>query len=83
MEFKKLIWKNSTSKYTSGKDAFIGKIKVGTYYYNGIDRDPALRYVAKTTLPNLKPDLGKFPTEEEAIDIIEKSVAAWLKEITQ
>lgn len=74
-----ITWKTSTSRFSSGKVAYVGKIKIGSYHYNGIDRDESLRQVAMTILPGLEPDLGKFPTEQLAMEKVEAAFKKWIE----
>ncbi len=74
-----IIWKISKAQYSSGEDAFLGSIKVGSIHWNGIDRDPNLRYVATCLLPGIKPQLGKLPTEQLAKNAVEMAINAWIE----
>lgn len=75
------------AKYVSGENAYLGKVRVGSIHYNGIDRDKTLRYVANTTLPTISglpfSTIGKFPTEDEARKKVEETVEQWLANISE
>lgn len=85
MEFKKIEWAIMTGQYSNGKNAFMGKIKVGSVSWNGIDKDENLRYIAHCALPSITniPSRSKYPTEELAMSRVKDLVEVWLKEIVK
>ena len=82
MRIKSIEWKAQRGQYSNGKDAFIGKVKVGSIGWNGIDRDTNLRYIAYSKLPSVKDQLGKYPTEQEAMNEVERITKVWFDEAT-
>ncbi len=85
MKTKTIKWADITLKYANGKNAMIGKIKIGTVHWNGIDSNPELRYVALSFLPNVTSGgrLGKFPTEKQAMEEVERVTNSWINEISE
>ncbi len=83
MKLLPIIWKQQIERYSNGKNATIGGVKVGSIHYNGIDRNDALRYVANCTLPNVKNSghIGKYPTEKEAMAEVERIVYVWFDKV--
>lgn len=77
MECPPVVWKRDTAQYTCGYLAYIGKIRVGSSYYDSCQSkgDP-LKYAAGCLLPGLK-KLGHYETEEEAQAAVERMVKVW------
>lgn len=61
------FWKNISGQYVNATGLFIGKILVVSYAYNGMRSKDAIdeTYVVNSTIPGIKPKLGKYATEEE------------------
>lgn len=76
-----ITWTTQTGKYSNGEDCKLGEWVVGSVSWNGVDRNPDLRYVAYCKLPGIKDVIGKFPTEQEAKSKLEATIAYWLKNI--
>jgi hypothetical protein len=63
MQLKPIIWKRNDN---SGASAYVGTIKIGSYFYNAIDSKNG-KYKGNTIY---KPDSFKVDSEEEARKII-------------
>lgn len=72
-------WKVAEGRHASGRDLFLGKIRVGWAGYSatGSKTDPD-KYAASSTLPGLKPISGRFMTQEEAERRVEAYVRSWI-----
>lgn len=81
MEHKEIVWKEKTQQYANGKNAYVGKIIIGSCNWNSIDRNTDLKYVASFDLPQLPIKNNKFKTEQEAMNMVEKHFKVWFKEI--
>lgn len=74
-----VIWKPNKSKYCQGNFAFLGKWKVGEFFWDGAQSQGSeLHYKAKCFLPGIKDTLGNFKTEEEAKATVEYAVNYWM-----
>jgi hypothetical protein len=83
MKLKQIEWKTATG-YSTAKNAYIGKIKVGGWYYSGMRPagDP-LKYAATCRLTGIKEDLGHFETREEAQKRVEIAVETFIRLLTE
>ena len=72
-------WKPTTAQYTTGKDAYLGRIRVGWAGYSSMRSkgDPE-KYAGSILLPGVKVD-GKFMTEEDAMKRVAEVVALWVR----
>lgn len=75
-----LEYLESPGRFSLGRDAFLGKWRVGWFGYDGSHPkgDPK-KYKSTCYLPGIKAHLGNFETEEEAREQLAKAVDAWLK----
>lgn len=71
-------WIDNKSRYSSGKTAMVGKIKIGSWHWNGIDRDPNLKYVGTFMLGSIEKQ-KKFSSEDNAIAFVEECFNQWIK----
>ena len=64
----KIKWKEDTSKYASGKIAYLGKYPVGAVSWNSSKTKGAkgVDYTTRATLPGLKPRLGGLSDRKES-----------------
>jgi len=74
----KIEWKRQRSNY-----AYLGAYVVGSTYYNAMmgRNDPDAdkkRYRAHVTLPGIEINVA-FPTEQAAMEAVERAVAYWVK----
>lgn len=75
-----LEYLDSPGRYSQGRDAFLGKWRVGWFGYDGThSRGDPKKYKATCALPGMKDHLGNFETEEEAKAQLIKAVDVWLK----
>lgn len=78
---KAIIWKVKDNQFgPNAKNAYVGRVKVGSVIYNGITSDDKLKYIASIGLPSIKFDDNKRPTEKEAMNLVERVVSDWFKE---
>ena len=78
-------WEQRTGQYQNGHNLRKGKWVVGYTEWGGSSRnDPDPKnWVAYCNLPGLKNFLGKFKTEAEAQERIERAVDYWFDGIAQ
>ncbi|MCE9564606.1 MAG: hypothetical protein K8U57_21440 [Planctomycetes bacterium] len=72
-----ITWKDSTGRYVSSESARLGKIRVGSVFFDGTTRGAA-RYRASVRLPQAPEPEGNFETEELAKAWVEKCVRGWI-----
>ena len=72
-------WKESTAKYTTGENLFLGRWKVASAYYDGTSANSENKWAAACALPGIKDRLGHFDTIETAKKTAEEAVVFWLK----
>lgn len=73
-------WERSTSKYGGGgEDAFLGRIKVGGAFYDGLtSRDDPKRYGCECLLPGIKQARERYASIDEAKSRLERQIRNWL-----
>jgi hypothetical protein len=72
----KIRWVQQKLQFQSGKDAYVGKVKIGCVVYDSLtSREQKEKYAAICKLPGIKADLGHFFTEDKAQKKLE---AVWL-----
>jgi len=72
-------WEKDIGQYTSGEILYLGKWKVGGFYFDSTRSQGHLKkWRATCTLPGIKNSLGHFATEAEAKDKAEFAVKHWL-----
>ncbi len=78
MALPKGRWVPQTHQYCSGEDYVIGKIKVGSAFYNstGSRAEPS-KYSAAILLPGIKQPAERYATLGQAKARLERAVAAW------
>lgn len=77
---RKITWKDNNGKYVNGKSAYLGKILVGSVFYDGIS--PAhveYRYKAALALPQIKQPNNNYATEEQAMSAVHERIEGWMK----
>lgn len=71
-------WVPQTQQYSSGEDYFIGKVQVGSAFYNSTgSRAEPNKYSAAILLPGIKQPAERYATLEQAKARLERAVAAW------
>ena len=80
---KSITWETPKNQTSSGEHAKAGRIVIGSWHWNGIDRDDSKRYVAITRLPGLTMKEAKFSTEEKAKEFVEKAFDIFFKEVSE
>ena len=72
-------WRQSTEKFDNGVHMFLGKYRVGSVQWDGINRTDE-NYAVFLNLPGIKSRLKKqYKTREEAIEMAEETVRYWIK----
>ena len=80
MKLKELKWKESKLQYGHGHNLYVGKIKVGGYTYDGIDRNNS--WVGHIALPGFKRDLRIKGNDENKIRAeMEQLVLSWFDKV--
>jgi hypothetical protein len=64
---KEIIWKRNDN---GGKNAYVGEIRIGSYFYNGVDSVNG-KYKVSSLLPQSKVIGIKVNTDELAMEMIE------------
>lgn len=83
MKFKEVTWEHS-SGYGDEYFAMVGKIRIGSVYYNGArPTGSKLQYRATSLLPGIKELLGDYENREEAKARVEKSFRTFQSLITE
>jgi hypothetical protein len=83
MKFKEITWQLS-SRYGEEHFATVGKIRIGSVFYNS-SRPPGspLRYRATSTIPGIKEILADYESVEEAKARVEKAFRTFQSLITE
>lgn len=79
-------WRKSTSQYGYGEDYWIGRIKVGSAFYDGsVPRGSEKRYAASVLLPGIaiKREAHHHETDTEAKAVVERVVRSWFQRLTE
>ena len=72
-------WERDTGQYASGKILYLGKWRVGGFHFDSCrSKEDPKKWEATSRLPGIKPSLGRFAKEEEAMEAAEKAVKHWL-----
>lgn len=76
-------WKVTSKRYGSTKDYIIGRVKVGSVWYNALrsKTDIGNYYAYNANLPDLRNPEGTTETEEEAQKKVEKLVDLWFESL--
>jgi len=73
-----LIWKRNTESYSNSWDAYLGKWKVGSVFWNALTRGDPKVWAVGCTLPGIKDRLGHYEHEDEGKQRLERAVAYWI-----
>ena len=73
-----LKWHDSTSRFNSGEDLYIGKVKVANIHFDGVSRNPD-KHKAVTYMSGVKENLGNFATIELAKERAEIAAKYWIE----
>ena len=77
----KITWKEEIGPFGYlSIEGYVGKWKIFSISYNGIDRDKSKRQILFCTLPGIK-NRFDFPDEESAKEKAEKIIIYWLAEL--
>ncbi len=76
---KKIVWKINNA---SGKAAYVGSIRIGTYWYNSIDSKNG-KYKVTSFMPQSKIEAAYAQNEEEAMQIIITAFETFITEISE
>jgi hypothetical protein len=79
MELKEIVWKRNDN---GGETAYIGTVRIGQYFYNGIDSKNGT-YKVSSTIPQLMLIQAKVYTVEEAKDLILIEFNDFIKKISK
>lgn len=79
MELKKIVWKRNNN---GGESAYVGTIKVGNYYYNGVDSKNG-KYKATSFLPQSGMINVYVPNSELAKELLEADFNVFIKAMTE
>jgi hypothetical protein len=74
---KEIIWKRNNS---GGKNAYVGEIRIGDYYYNGIDSKNG-KYKVNSLLPQSTLIGHKVDSDTEAMKLIETEFNLFMKKL--
>ena len=74
---KEIIWKRNDN---GGKNAYVGEIRIGTYYYNLFDTKNG-KYKVNSLLPQSNILGIKVDTEELAMEMIEKEFNIFINKL--
>jgi len=77
-----ITWKEKIAKYASGESVYLGRWKVGDYYWDSCQYKDGedLPYGISMMLPGLKTRLKNQKTPELAKASIESAIKMWLEE---
>ncbi|MGX1096541.1 hypothetical protein [Amorphus sp. MBR-141] len=71
-------WRNLSNRFGSGEEYLLGKVVVGSAFYNALaQRDDPLKYAIKVRLPGVTPKDDGFSKIEAAKERVEEIVSAW------
>jgi len=77
MELKEIVWKRNDS---GGENAYIGTVRIGQYFYNGIDSKNG-KYKVNSMLPQSFITQITVNTVEEAKDLVIKELDKFINKI--
>jgi hypothetical protein len=80
MIVKQITWKNNN---VGGKSAYLGSVKIGQYWYNGIDGVKNGKYRLSVVLPQCSFDVKNANSDEEAQSIIKEALETFIANITE
>lgn len=73
------IWKTDNGRHVVSRTLCLGRVHVGTVYYDSCrSKDDPHKHAAVTRLPGLLGDLGHFASEEDAMRKVEAATTHWL-----
>ena len=79
MVLKEIVWK---SNQQGGETAYIGTVRIGQYFYNGIDSKIGT-YIVSSNLPNSMLIRAKIFEIETAQEMITNEFDRFIKNITK
>ena len=79
MVLKQITWKNNN---VGGKSAYLGSVKIGQYWYNGIDSKNG-KYRVSCVLPQCGFDVKLADSDEAAKEVINIALDVFVSNITE
>jgi hypothetical protein len=80
MKAPEIVWKITDG----GEAAYLGKWKVGGWFNSAfVSRGDPKNIAASCLLPQIKPDLGRFITSEEARVVITGAIELWFLKLDE
>lgn len=77
-------WEKQTGKHQSGEWLRVGRVVVGSAFYNGAtSKGDPLKYQASCLLPGIKQPAERYETPQAARERVESMVRAWLSWIEE